>query len=675
LGKRCENPTQGAPITTKEFEEHAGFNPFEKCMTIASACHLYWRRSIEPGSSASKIAVRPLRGWHGAQVNQSFQALQWLAYCESLIPKEGACADRIKHVKNGGEQKVRTPSRECFVDGFDPVTNTVYEFYGCLWHGCRKCYPGKRDMKRRVMPERTADEAYRATQKKSTELQKAGYHLIEIWECDWKKQVQENPTVKAFVNQLERVDPLEPRDAFFGGRTGAVSLYANTQGDEEILYADVTSLYPWVNKTQEYPLGHPEIITQPRQCLDEYFGLAKVDILPPAKLFHPVLPVRSGGKLTFPLCQACVQDNQAKDMLERVSFCDHTDDQRMLRGTWCTPEIMKALEVGYQLKRVYEVWHFKERKAGLFEDYVNTWLKIKTEAGGWPKDYVTEEEKQAYLDKYEREEGITLEREKIESNPGRKQTAKITPNSFRGKIAQRDKPPQIQQCTNPADLYNLVEDDGIQISNLRICTDEVLEVVYTNTKETVVPSNKTNVFIAAFTTCHARLKLYSYLETLQDQVLYYDTDSVIYKWAPGLPKIETGDLLGEMKDELDGDVIEEFVSGGAKNYGYKTKQGKVECKVRGFTLNVRGKEKLNYESMKKHILNEVTDPMEEKRVITVTNPNFFVRDTTAKKIKLMERTKRYGLVFDKRVLDPKTMKSEPYGFHRVREEIDLLMNL
>ena len=36
--------------------------------------------------------------------------------------------------------------------------------------------------------------------------------------------------------------------------------------------------------------------------------------------------------------------------------------------------------------------------------------------------------------------------------------------------------------------------------------------------------------------------------------------------------VHTGDMLGEMKDELDGDVITEFVTGGAKNYGYKTSQ-------------------------------------------------------------------------------------------------------
>ena len=149
----------GCHAFCEKFCQEADFNPFEKCMTIASACNLYWRRSIEPGSPASKIAVRPLRGWHGAQMNQSIQALQWLAYQESLLPKEGASADRIKHAKNGGEQKVIG----YFVDGFDASSRTVYEFHGCLWHACKRCYPNKRDTKRAIMPDRTPNEVYRAT--------------------------------------------------------------------------------------------------------------------------------------------------------------------------------------------------------------------------------------------------------------------------------------------------------------------------------------------------------------------------------------------------------------------------------------------------------------------------------------------------------------------------------
>ena len=653
----------GCEAFVAQFKQEADFNPFEKCSTIASACNLYWRRSIQEDSDAAKIAVRPLRGWHGTTVNQSIQALQWLAYKESLLPHEGASADRIKHAKNGGEKKSRTKKGEEYVDGWDERANTAYEFHGCLWHGCLSCYPHMRNKRHSIMPDRSPNEARRATFEKTDRLREKGYVVEEMWECKWRKLVQEDATVKRFVEQLERVDPLEPREAFFGGRTGAVSLYHEVSPGEEIHYMDVTSLYPWVNKTQEYPLGHPIIRTQVTvEEFPQYFGLAKVDILPPPELYHPVLPMRSGGKLTFPLCAACVREQQEKPMLERTPICDHSRAERVLRGTWCTPEINKAIKMGYELVRVHEVWHFEDSASGLFAEYVDAWLKIKTEASGWPKSCTTEEEKRGFIERFKRKEGIELEYGKVKKNPGLKATAKLMLNSFWGKFGQRENLSQVEQCTSPNELYNILDDDTKQVLDIRFFTDDVLEVVFKNKEEAVAPSYKTNVFVAAFTTCHARLKLYSYLERLGEQVLYYDTDSVIYRWKPDQPRIETGDYLGDMKDEVEGDFIVEFVSGVAKNYGYTTREGKVECKVRGFTLNVRGMTVLNYNSMKDVILKELKG--EEER-LQVTNPNHFKRNTMRKEIGLVPQTKKYRLVFDKRVVDPESMQSYPYGYFQI----------
>lgn len=107
------------------------------------------------------------------------------------------------------------------------------------------------------------------------------------------------------------MEPLNPRDAFYGGRTGAVSLYCKAEETDLIKYADVTSLYPFANKYKEYPDHFPLIYTSPSdQDISHYFGIAKVDILPPQLLLHPVLPNGAGGKLTFPLCAACVHEEQ-----------------------------------------------------------------------------------------------------------------------------------------------------------------------------------------------------------------------------------------------------------------------------------------------------------------------------------------------------------------------------
>ena len=420
---------QGCQKFQEQFASQAGFNPMVHCFTIASACNLYWRKHhLQPNT----IAVEPIRGWRGANTNQSVKALQWLYFQESQIPKQGACQDRIQHVRNGGEQSVRTANKLYFIDGYDAITKTIYEFNGCIFHGCKNCYPN-RDIKNHAAPDRTVEELYRATLEKRMDLLRAGYRIIEIWEHQWDNQVETNEVVKRFLSSFDLVPPLQPRDAFYGGRTGAVSLHAKAGEGEEIRYCDITSLYPWVNKTCEYPIGHPHIITQPiDQDIQSYFGLALVDILPPPALFHPVLPIRYNGKLTFPLCRSCVEAEQAKPMLQRTHYCVHSDADRTLRGTWCTPEIQKAIEKGYVLIKIHEVWHFpsNQRKTGLFRDYVDQWLKIKQEASGWPSWCETLEQKRNYIINYEQREGIHLEVNNIVKNPGRKATAKLMLNRY-----------------------------------------------------------------------------------------------------------------------------------------------------------------------------------------------------------------------------------------------------
>ena len=148
-------------------------------------------------------------------------------------------------------------------------------------------------------------------------------------------------------------------------------------------------------------------------------------------------------------------------------------------------------------------------------------------------------------------------------------------NSFWGKFGEQMNKMKTKQITEPHELIDHLNDTTIEISDVRILSADVIELAYKKIEEDAVKGSKTNIFIAAFTTCQARLKLYESLEVLGDRVLYYDTDSVIYTWKPGQTEIPLGDYLGDMTNELDeGDYIVEFVSGGAKNYGYATKHGK-----------------------------------------------------------------------------------------------------
>ena len=56
--------------------------------------------------------------------NFSKMSIMWLNYVSN-----GA---NIKHALNGGEKKLTIDDKTYKVD--------AYEFYGCFWHGCPKCY-------------------------------------------------------------------------------------------------------------------------------------------------------------------------------------------------------------------------------------------------------------------------------------------------------------------------------------------------------------------------------------------------------------------------------------------------------------------------------------------------------------------------------------------------------
>ena len=182
-----------------------------------------------------------------------------------------------------------TPAPGYFVDGYDEVTRTVYEFHGCWFHECKRRFKDKRYVTRNSHLDRTVEQVYEATVRKTQMLRQAGYTVIEKWECEYQKGKKTNVEFQEFLKTYEVVPLLNPRDAFFGGRTWATTLYAQADPEEEIKSQDYTSLSPWVNKYWEYPERFPEVhLNQTDQDIKHFFGVAVVDVWPPERLFHPV---------------------------------------------------------------------------------------------------------------------------------------------------------------------------------------------------------------------------------------------------------------------------------------------------------------------------------------------------------------------------------------------------
>ena len=209
----------------------------------------------------------------------------------------------------------------------------------------------------------------------------------------------------------------------------------------------------------------------------------------------------------------------------------------------------------------------------------------------------------------------------------------------------------------PKRFFELLYSSAFEVCDARLVNDDTVEVQFRNTEGFAEQNNKVNVVIAAFTTAYARLKLYDLLHLLQEPVLYYDTDSVIYVHKPGKPDPPLGNYL---TDELNaGDYITSFVSGGPKNYAYRTKRGKTETKIRGITLDYTASGKLNHDVIRDLVHLHVDCDTEEK--VTVDIPFKITRDKKEKTIVTKRMRKDYRVVYNKRVIT-ENYETFPYGY-------------
>ena len=194
------------------------------------------------------------------------------------------------------------------------------------------------------------------TVEKRDTIKIAGYNHVSTYECHLTKNKDFQKFAKNFTKEI--VESLDPRDAFYGGRTNATKLLYNFKDNECGCYVHFCSLYPTVQYYQKYPIGHPAKIFNPEKYDKSWYGLIKCKMLPPRKLYHSVLPQRikivppnepgkkkkavSYNKLIFTLCRSCAETMNQNE-------CKHTDNEKSFIGTWTTDEVNKALEKGYRL--------------------------------------------------------------------------------------------------------------------------------------------------------------------------------------------------------------------------------------------------------------------------------------------------------------------------------------
>ena len=491
---------------------------------------------------------------------------------------------------------------------------------------------------------------------KNSHVNNKKVNLVEIWEHEWDRLCKEEE-VKEFIKSNEIKEPLSPRDAFFGGRTEAIKLYHEVKGDEKIKYYDYTSLYPYVQKYCEYPIGHPEIITENFKDLSNYFGFVKCKIIPPKKLFFPVLPARINGKLLFALCAICAENKHDN--------CRHSDDERCLDGTWCTLEINEAIKQGYKIKKIYEIWHFSKtdkynhetKTGGLFTTYINMFLQGKQQSSGYPKNVDTDDEKHQYIQDYYQNEGILLDKNKINRNEGMRTICKLLLNSHWGRFGMNTNKSQYKLIRDPTEWFDLISNDQYIVQSADFTNKNFLQVYYINTKNLYESNSNVNIAIAAFVTVHARLKLYGELSKLKERILYMDTDSIIFISIPNKYEPRLGVHLGQLTNEVDpkdGNYIAKFVSAGPKNYSMTLDTGKSKALVKGFALNNTTAKIINFESIARIVTKNQQEKIQIEQLLFKRKKNEWTNSTSI-------ITKSYGFVYDKRIL-LENFETFPYGF-------------
>lgn len=551
-----------------------GYDPLVS-LTIAAAGFDYFKREIMPADTIENISRDNKR-------LDSAEGREYIAWVEHQLGRT------IKREYKIGNK---------IVDGYDPVTNTVYEYNGCLWHGGYGCDCNLNPHAVNPKNKMTFHELAERTKKREDFLRMENFVIKTQTSCKFK-ELRKTPEYKKFKALYDDVAPMTKRDALFGGRTDLGRMYWKAYDDCVAKYVDFCSLYPWVLKYCDLPLGpHTKIQGEDAHGMDvpaflrtEKLGLFKLTVTCPDTLRFAVLPVvcKESGRLLF----RCGQKT----------------------GVWTSVEIALALEMGYTIDKVHEAWVY-ESKGKIFRGYIDTFYKLKAQASKKPDWVKTDADLDEYIRQFEEKEGITLDKDKISENPGLRAVAKLYLNSSWGRLAMRDAHNMMQTriISDPNDFFRTLDNPAYNwdASNLDFTgtpgAEKALFSLYDNEDLCDGSNPNTNPVMGAFVTSYARIKLYRLLNDVgHDNVLYMDTDSCIYVQTPDNAHVfkptseggQLGDFLGELTDECDGQDIVEFVALAPKTYSYKLSNGDQEVKSKGLSLNWKSSQTICFDGYK-----------------------------------------------------------------------------
>ena len=343
---------------------------------------------------------------------------------------------------------------------------------------------------------------------------------------------------------------------------------------EQIHKFDFDSLYPSVMVSRPYPTGLPKPLKITSNLVSKITG-ACLKARPfedrVQELTFPLIDARNRGEDTaslehhldalrgtintlyqpLPFGVIKVEIDAPPKRSLRHALLKIAGKHQFTRGviTVCSPELYRAIGLGYKLLKVLRGRVFKQTTTNLFKSYVKTFWKMKIEAGGFPRG-ATNVEKEKFIEDCLKTTGIQLDQENVKINPGLRKVAKMMLITLWGKFVEKPHDTELKTVQSGAALKKLHEDKRYESIDWTYLP-EIDEFQVICRKKQVAHQQKRNSYIAAFTTSYGRLALYNAMHWLgDDQFVYGNTDSIFYIVREGGKVIPAGQFIGELKDEL-----------------------------------------------------------------------------------------------------------------------------
>ena len=244
----CDNDVYICAKAIMEFrslvKQKTEVDPLLQAMTIASTTSIVYRQNFLPENT---IGLIPPGGYKQVDT-QSETAFIWLKY---VSESENI---RIQHARNGGEKVIHIGRRKYHVDGYAEVNGekTVYEFHGCKFHGCPRCYKNRQ---LKIFNESlTMEDRFQNTLMRIQGPERCWIQSDRTVGMQLDDLRKKHPGMDLFFNSTRIHQSMDPRMAFFGGRTNATKLYHEFKDGEKGHYADVCSLYPTTLMYDAFPL-------------------------------------------------------------------------------------------------------------------------------------------------------------------------------------------------------------------------------------------------------------------------------------------------------------------------------------------------------------------------------------------------------------------------------------